>query len=492
MVESIILILVLFLNCALIYWNSRSRHLELFNKAKKLCEKLKSCYSNEELILHWASGNFYPHLNTPTSPCISLQWTFRDGKLVNLPTALLVTGDVIFLNPGRAVPAKCRRIDTVVKRPKKLSDYTLNDFSTEEEQNELTYTYMFDDTLKDYCSFLRGETFAPKVDNAPGSFTLPRLRKAVKPCKFLVLETPFISDLKATLSSHSMRIKPTAFEKELRLIFVRYISYILVPCICIPVLLCSVIHYCYVEFTGNNLDTGAATIVLIFLRPVMAVIPLLPLALPVLWLVLNVYGMVKLDSIYENFCQNEGQLRSGLESNHNYLRKSSQSSKEFTNTDYLRQPNENGLSSHKWNKDYFLEEIDPDNLNCSIPREKLEFKRILKELFAFLYNDNGNLWRTANLLHVFGSITALCCVDKKGILSWPNPTADKIFFLTAQNQGQNKDSFEQNEEHNDVAHETTSNATESRLTEADKRDCRFIQLGILTLDCSNLLNFPFL
>ncbi|PNF21037.1 hypothetical protein B7P43_G08399 [Cryptotermes secundus] len=37
--------------------------------------------------------------------------------------------------------------------------------------------------------------------------------------------------------------------------------------------------------------------------------------------------------------------------------------------------------------------------------------------------------RSANLLHVLGSVTALCCVDKKGILSWPNPTAEKIFFL---------------------------------------------------------------
>jgi len=37
--------------------------------------------------------------------------------------------------------------------------------------------------------------------------------------------------------------------------------------------------------------------------------------------------------------------------------------------------------------------------------------------------------RSANLLHVLGSVTALCCVDKKGILSWPNPTAEKVFFL---------------------------------------------------------------
>jgi hypothetical protein len=35
------------------------------------------------------------------------------------------------------------------------------------------------------------------------------------------------------------------------------------------------------------------------------------------------------------------------------------------------------------------------------------------------------------LLQVLGSVTALCCVDKKGILSWPNPTADRVFFLTS-------------------------------------------------------------
>nr|XP_053633961.1 transmembrane protein 94-like [Cherax quadricarinatus] len=37
--------------------------------------------------------------------------------------------------------------------------------------------------------------------------------------------------------------------------------------------------------------------------------------------------------------------------------------------------------------------------------------------------------RTANVLHVLASVTNLCCVDKKGVLSWPNPTAEKVFFL---------------------------------------------------------------
>ena len=26
-------------------------------------------------------------------------------------------------------------------------------------------------------------------------------------------------------------------------------------------------------------------------------------------------------------------------------------------------------------------------------------------------------------------LQSFCCVDKKGILSWPNPTAEKVFFM---------------------------------------------------------------
>ena len=54
---------------------------------------------------------------------------------------------------------------------------------------------------------------------------------------------------------------------------------------------------------------------------------------------------------------------------------------------------------------------------------------------------------------------SLCCIEKKGILSWPNPTAEKVFFLTNKSS-QNKrtrlpsstreDSSESEDESNDV------------------------------------------
>lgn len=61
-------------------------------------EATRSCY--------WLPEN-YPHLCSPFSPCITLQWTYRDGHLVNLPWALLVTGDVIMIRPGQQAPGHC-------------------------------------------------------------------------------------------------------------------------------------------------------------------------------------------------------------------------------------------------------------------------------------------------------------------------------------------------------------------------------------------------
>ncbi|KAL3997907.1 putative integral membrane protein [Acanthocheilonema viteae] len=49
----------------------------------------------------------YEHLYTPPSDAISLQWTHRDHKLVNVPWMLLVDGDIIELRAGQSSPCRC-------------------------------------------------------------------------------------------------------------------------------------------------------------------------------------------------------------------------------------------------------------------------------------------------------------------------------------------------------------------------------------------------
>ncbi|CRL04759.1 CLUMA_CG017819, isoform A [Clunio marinus] len=52
------------------------------------------------------------------------------------------------------------------------------------------------------------------------------------------------------------------------------------------------------------------------------------------------------------------------------------------------------------------------------------------------------LSRSTNIVQILGSISAFCCVDKKGILSWPNPTPEKVFFLTDSTTANSKSSSE--------------------------------------------------
>ena len=50
----------------------------------------------------------YMSLFSPQTSSIMLQWTFRDGYLVNLPWTLLVMDDVIMLRPGKIAPTHVR------------------------------------------------------------------------------------------------------------------------------------------------------------------------------------------------------------------------------------------------------------------------------------------------------------------------------------------------------------------------------------------------
>lgn len=59
----------------------------------------------------------------------------------------------------------------------------------------------------------------------------------------------------------------------------------------------------------------------------------------------------------------------------------------------------------------------------------LPARQVLWHWCELWHGDSQLLGRSANVVQVLGSITALSCVDKKGILSWPNPTAEKVFFI---------------------------------------------------------------
>lgn len=75
----------------------------------------------------------------------------------------------------------------------------------------------------------------------------------------------------------------------------------------------------------------------------------------------------------------------------------------------------------------FQEDLDTPTFECETIH--LSFKQVFSTWLRLWKGYSMLLGRSSNIVQVLGSVTALCCVDKKGILSWPNPTAEKVFFL---------------------------------------------------------------
>ena len=92
-VEAALLTVLVILNIVLNGWEGLQMEVEMRKRMEHVLRQL--VYVRDEGI-NWTMENF-PHLHTPLSASATLQWTFRDGKKVNCPWALLVEGDVILL-----------------------------------------------------------------------------------------------------------------------------------------------------------------------------------------------------------------------------------------------------------------------------------------------------------------------------------------------------------------------------------------------------------
>ncbi|XP_028331237.1 transmembrane protein 94 isoform X2 [Gouania willdenowi] len=55
---------------------------------------------------------------------------------------------------------------------------------------------------------------------------------------------------------------------------------------------------------------------------------------------------------------------------------------------------------------------------------------VWRHLAGVLKGESQTLCYTSSLLHTLGSVTVLCCVDKQGILSWPNPSPETVLFFS--------------------------------------------------------------
>jgi hypothetical protein len=390
--QSTLVVIVLLLNILVIGWDTKKYQRELHDKAGYLSKRINDLLSNEEDMEYWTNGHFLPQLYLPHSPCISLQWTIRDGKTVNLPTVLLVKGDIIRMCPGMPAPGMCENLEAFgyaesMRPPKTVK---LN----------------------------HGELFIPVVDvvsSNPETFSSQaRFRKIVTPVKFVMMETIYVKHLKMCLEKSTTRPR-SLYDKERHGILSLYIESIITPAA--AVLLLIVCYLRYSHFRDKESDITWTELNRTLLRMSLVIFPLVPFSLPISWIILNALGVSRIVHLCPSGTSGEGILPAVR------LRGKLVGGKDLA----------------------FFDDVDTE-IGSDVTEAVIQdtftdtrsWTQVFESVIQLLKNNEGYLWRSGNVVQALGSMTALSCVDKKGILSWPNPTADKVFFLTKASSSQTR------------------------------------------------------
>lgn len=108
---AICVLFILLATIILVIYESYLRRTEIFRKVRLIINEIQLA---QTLSRDWTPLN-YPNVSNPMSPCVTLQWTYRDGKIVNLPWALLVKNDVIVIRPGQSAPGDCTEVSGKTK-----------------------------------------------------------------------------------------------------------------------------------------------------------------------------------------------------------------------------------------------------------------------------------------------------------------------------------------------------------------------------------------
>lgn len=346
-VEFVICVFTIIINVWFSVWNTRLQRREFIRLSKLALRRIEDVLSKS----NWCAEDF-PFINSPISPCISLQWTIRDGINTNVPVPLLVKEDIILLRPGQRVPAKC-----VILKENLIGDKILmeGDIYTQEREAEKRRL----------------------------SADIPQSKTPVAVSYFKLLETPYISQLRKILSN-KVRHPVSSTENERYNIACVWLERRLLPVVAVLLLVVNVLRTMYIP---GHVGHWTETVVIL---PINAILPLTPLFLPILWRMVNYYGQAR---VYAAF-------------------------KVAKETKVLC---EDSFSSDS--------DISEDEAKVDI-----KLNNILS-LYWDLANGQGcYISRQINIAQTLGSVSSFCCVDKKGILSWPNPTAEKICFLTPESQ----------------------------------------------------------
>lgn len=247
--ETLVILSLLIANFIIVIYDSQLKQKEVPLRVHLVLNEIKQAMKSKL----WQPENF-PHLCSPFSPCITLQWTYRDAKIVNLPWALLVKDDVIVIRAGQISPGYCEAID-------KNDEYPL---------------------------LHPKEVYGPSLKNANEAISTPKTRKPLENKRYRLIETPYLSNLKMALEQ--ALDKPVTHSNQQRyLLMVKCFEQIIFPTVLCLIVFVNLVRYLYLrKFFGTG-----CWVEMFLLVPVSVTLPLLPVIFPGFWVILNCLGSAR-------------------------------------------------------------------------------------------------------------------------------------------------------------------------------------------------------
>ncbi|CAL1531562.1 unnamed protein product [Lymnaea stagnalis] len=225
-----------------------------------------------------------------------------------------------------------------------------------------------------------GEVYFSETQKETGEG--PQPRKPLSTKKFVLKETPIIKNFRFMFQDNPR--KPQSFlENERFTVCNVWLERRFLPVMFLIFLAINIFRYLYLDKDGGHWTE------LILVMQIHGTLPLVPVLLPFLWTVVNTFGQAHIFAAYDVF----------------------RSLKDF--------------------KDSTESLGSCSNISVKDADISINWQETLKGFWDMFWGNKPIACPDFEMLHALGSVTALCCVDKKGILSWPNPSAEKVFFFSS-------------------------------------------------------------
>ncbi|KAL9541791.1 hypothetical protein PS6_010137 [Mucor atramentarius] len=343
--------------------------------------------------------NMVQDTKIPFIPSMSVAKVVRDGVVRIFPVNLLVEGDIVEMLYGDIAPGRMKYMhktmpasslneynakddvphEADVKHKKKHSTHSSSDSSSSSSDSSMEPPL----NTKEYY-IAKDQSFKPSFFGIPPpSGLMEEYMRSRGRHQFILLESPLEKNMRRALCQKRPN---TVMHNESHVIirvFYKYIIWIVLGI----ALLVNFLRY-GIRSTWINHFPADQLIEEVFTMSIYAIIPLLPLCIPSMWIIARSFGNAQLLILFEAL--------------------------QISKTEYEDD-----------------DEVDEFDAEAPPPTKDLELSpNAVWDRFLSLLTkwDRLSLTRSTNLLESLGSTTVICCLDREGTIANPFPTVEQLMF----------------------------------------------------------------